>query len=170
MNMRFTVYRSADEIAAACRQALELEPTTQSYELPPPEMANWHSIELAAWPLGESIRLSIKGNQDLYQNRVIYSPIMEVVECLQLGRGRQSFVMALGFIRAAPLAARLAKFLNDPEINGHVIYSLLEMRSGGFVSTVQTLVHADAAWTGKLAKRYLRKYASLGKGPSPSGH
>jgi hypothetical protein len=95
---------------------------------------------------------------------------MEVVECLQLGRGRQSFVMALGFIRAAPLAARLAKFLDDPEINGHVIYSLLEMRSGGFVATVQTLVDADAAWTGKLAKRYLRKYSNPAKGPSPSGH
>ena len=78
---------------------------------------------------------------------------------LNLRRGRQSFVMALGFTGAAHLAPRVARFLADPDVDGQVIDTLLKMRAPGFVAAVRPLLTDTHAWIRNLAKKYVARYS-----------
>ena len=51
--------------------------------------------------------------------------------CRNLRRGRQSFIMLLGFKAAEPFAGEIAHDLRDRDVDGHVLDTPLKMRAPG---------------------------------------
>jgi hypothetical protein len=160
MTERFT---TPDEVIDACEAARSLAPTEVPSDLAPDASIGgapgWHPFEHAAWPIGESIRLSLKEAPSLKRDSRALDAVADVVRCRNLRRGRQSFVMALGFTGAARYAPVLADYLTDPDIAGQVLDTLRQMRAGGYDGAVAPLLRARHAWIRNLARRYLDRFA-----------
>src|SRR5262249_49105875 len=128
-------YQTVDEIHEACKLARSMAPGEYPPDLPcEPELLGapaWYPFETRAWPIGERIRQSFKEHPKLKRDQNVICEVMEVIECVNLRRGRQSFVMSLGFTGASAMAARLGRFLGDRDIDGHVISTLLKMKASG---------------------------------------
>jgi len=153
---------SEDEILAVCEAALRLAP---SEWLPDLQVSNkllgtpeWYSFEHDAWPLGESIRRAFLRYPRLKKRTSLISKIVDVATCRNLRHGRQSFIMALGFVAASQFAPKLVPFLDDSDVDGQVVYTLLKMRSPGYADAVAPLTQSNKAWIRRLAKRYMERY------------
>jgi hypothetical protein len=161
-NAIVTAYKTPEEIVAACHESLSMAPTAYPPDLPAREdllgAPGWYSFENSAWPIGEDIRQSFKAVPKLKRSPEALEAVMSVVEQTHLRRGRQSFVMALGFTAASFLAGRVACFLSDKDVDGQVIDTLLKMRAPGFVAAVRPLLEADKTWIRNLAKKYVQRY------------
>ena len=162
--MRSPPLVSEEEILAACEKAIRLAPA----EFPPtlheskellgaPE---WYPFELEAWPIGENVRQAFSKNPKLRKREVLLSKVAEVATCRNLRRGRQSFIMALAFVSAHQYAEPLAAFLADPDVNGHILRTLLKMRASGFAREAKLLLHSEESWKRRWAKKYLDQYSS----------
>jgi hypothetical protein len=153
---------SAEEIFAACEKALLLAPAEYPPTLPPSKEISgepeWYAFEREAWPLGESIRRAFVQNSKLKKNATVLEKVLEVARCRNLRRGRQSFIMALGFVAAGQHAKTLSTFLQDPDVGGQVLYTLVKMKASGFASEVEPLLQSDKTWIRNLAKKYLSRY------------
>jgi hypothetical protein len=68
--------------------------------------------------------------------------------------------MALGFVSARHYAELLAEFLDDPDVDGHVLRTLFKMRASGFAREAKLLLHSDKSWKRRWAKKYLDRYSS----------
>jgi hypothetical protein len=155
------VLTSAQDIIASCERALSLAP--DSY---PPTLADspllrapeWYSFEHEAWPIGEAVRQACSRNPNLRKHPELFSKVTEVATCRNLRRGRQSFILALGFVGARRHADAIAGSLDDPDVQGQVVYTLLKMKAEGFALAVRPLLSAKHAWIRRLAQRYLDRY------------
>ena len=168
--MTLALIRARQKVMDICRDALALAPKTYPPDLPPlkfpfppgrgmPEVPDWYRFELQCWPMGEEVRRTFQKWPRLKRDPAATASVMEVVECANLRRGRQSFVMAIGFTAAAHLAPRAARFLNDPDIGGHVVDTLLKMRAPGFEEGIKPLLTAPHTWIRNLAKKYVARYS-----------
>jgi hypothetical protein len=165
MAMDSDIPASAAEIIEACEQGLGLAPIEYPPDLPAlnaPKalrgLPQWHSFEHEAWGIGERIRRAFVQNPKLKKNAAALEKVLEVAGCRNLRRGRQSFIMALGFVDAREHAKALSPFLRDPDVDGHVLYTLIKMRAPGFVPEVEPLLQSDKTWKRNLAKKYLSRY------------
>jgi hypothetical protein len=152
-----------DEIIAAAREALRLAPAQFPADLPVSKISRqpeWHSFEHSCWKHGEDIRQKLFKAPRLRGNAQIVAAILEVIEQRNLRRGRQSFVMLLGTVKAAYAASRVALWVEDPDISGHAIDTLLKMRVSGYAGVVRPHVSAKHAWIRRKAKAYLERYAA----------
>jgi len=154
---------SEQEILAACEEAIRLAPTEFPPTLPPSKKLSgvpaWYPFENQAWPIGESIRQAFARNPKLKKRENVLAKVVEVATCRNLRRGRQSFIMALGFVSARQYAERLAAFLGDPDVDGQVLDTLIKMRASGYTREASSLLHSDRTWTRRLAKKYLDRYS-----------
>jgi hypothetical protein len=155
---------SEEEILAACEEAIGLAPAEFPPSLPPSKellgAPDWYPFERQAWPIGESVRQAFSRNPKLRKREVLLSKVAEVATCRNLRRGRQSFIMALGFVSARHYAEPLAAFLDDPDVNGHVLHTLFKMGASGFTREANLLLHSDKKWKRRWAKKYLDRYSS----------
>lgn len=162
MAMSSKVPESAEKIIEACERALSLAPAEYPPTLPPSKellgAPDWYPFEHEAWPLGDSIRRAFVQNPRLKKNRAALQKVLEVASCRNLRRGRQSFIMALGFVAARQHAKTLAPFLRDLDVDGQVVYTLIKMKAPDFVSEVEPLLQSDKTWIRNLAKKYLSRY------------
>ncbi len=153
---------TTEAIVAACVAVKTAAPTEFPPDLPPdPRISNvpaWYAFEHSAWPIGESIRQSLSSNPKLKKDPIVLRAILDVVCFPNLRRGRQSFVMALGFSAAVNHAATLAPFMSDPDIGGQVIHTLLKMRAPGFGGQATSLLSHKQAWVRRLAQRYIDRF------------
>ena len=151
-------------IVAACQAARALAPASFPPDLPPdpliPNVPAWYEFEREAWAIGETIRHSLKTNPKLKKDPSVIRAILEVVQDRHLRRGRQSFVMLLGFTGASTHAPLLVSLISDPDIDGHVIDTLLKMRAAGYAPQVAKFITHTQAWVRRLAKRYVERYPS----------
>lgn len=151
-----------EEVIAACDMALLSAPSEYPPDLPSSgELAGapeWHSFEWKSWEIGEHIRQQLQRNPKLKADTDILDNIIYVIRCRNLRRGRQSFVMLLGFKGASNYADEIASFLNDPDVAGHALDTLLKMRVPGYASEVAPLLDAEQAWIRKKARTYLERY------------
>jgi hypothetical protein len=69
--------------------------------------------------------------------------------------------MALGFVAARRYAEALAPFLNDKDVDGQVLDTLIKMKSPGFTQEANSLLHSDKIWIRRLAKKYLDRYSAV---------
>jgi hypothetical protein len=155
---------SAQDIADACERALRLAPETYPPTLPSsPDLLGapeWYAFESAAWPIGEQIRQAFQRTPRLRNDHSVTLRVLEVATCRNLRRGRQSFVMALGFVGAREHAAALAKSLGDADVDGQVVDTLLKMKAAGFCEQVRPLLGAKHSWIRRLAQRYVDRYST----------
>jgi hypothetical protein len=160
--MSSNVPASSEEILAACEKALSLAPAEYPPTLPPSKellgAPDWYGFEHEAWRIGESIRRAFVQEPKLKKNRAVLEKVLEVASCRNLRRGRQSSIMALGFVDARQHAKALSPFLRDPDVDGHVLYTLIKMKVPGFVSEVEPLLQSDKTWIRNSAKKYLSRY------------
>ena len=157
---------SEDEILSACDEAIRLAPAEFPPNLPPSKQllgaSEWYLFENQAWPIGESIRQEFVRNPGLKKRANIPTRVADVATCRNLRRGRQSFVMALRFVSARHCAERLAVFLDDPDVDGQVLDTLIKMKASNYTREVKLLLHSDKTWIRRLAKKYLDRYQSSG--------
>lgn len=154
---------SEEEILAACDEAIRLAPA----EFPPTlslskELSGapeWYPFENQAWPIGESIRHAFVRNPKLKKRENVLAKVADVATCRNLRRGRQSFVMALGFVSALHCAERLAVFLGDPDVDGQVLDTLIKMKASSYTREVNLLLNSDKTWIRRLARKYLDRYS-----------
>jgi hypothetical protein len=154
---------SEEEILAACGEAIRLAPAEFPPNLPPSKelsgASEWYPFENQAWPIGESIRQAFVRNPRHKKRENILTRVTDVATCTNLRRGRQSFVMALGFVSARHYAERLAVFLGDPDVDGQVLDTLIKMKASNYTREVNPLLHSDKTWVRRLAKKYLDRYS-----------
>ena len=160
--MNSSVPNSEEEVLAACRQALRLAPADHPPTLPTSKellgAPEWYPFEREAWAIGESVRRAFAQHPRLKKNASLISKVAEVATCRNLRRGRQSFIMAMGFVSACPFAASLLASLNDPDVDGQVVHTLLKMRANGCARSMGHLLHSDKVWIRRLAKKYIERY------------
>ena len=161
--MVYPKLQSEQEILAACEAAIRLAPTEFPPTLPLSKellgAPEWYPFETQAWPIGESIRQTFVRNPRLKKNEKVLAKVAEVATCRNLRRGRQSFIMALGFVSADHYAERLSVFLGDPDVDGQVLDALIKMKASGYTREASSLLHSDKAWIRRLAKKYLDRYS-----------
>jgi len=160
--MSSDVPTSADEIFEACEKALSLAPAEYPPSLPSSKellgAPDWYAFEHEAWRIGESVRRSFVQNPRLKKNEAVLNRVLEVANCRNLRRGRQSFVMALAFVAARQRAKALSLFLRDPDVGGQVLYTLIKMKTPEFVREVEPLLQSEKTWIRNLAKKYLSRH------------
>jgi hypothetical protein len=154
---------SKEEILTACEEAIRLAPAEFPPTLPPSKELSgapeWYSFEYAAWPIGESIRRAFVENPRHKKNDAVLAKVAEVATYRNLRRGRQSFVMALGFVAARRYADTVAPFLSDPDVEGQVLDTLIKMKAPGYTREAISLLHSDKVWIRRLAKKYVDRYS-----------
>jgi hypothetical protein len=153
-----------EEIIAACEDALRLAPTEYPPTLSPSKelfgAPDWYPFEHQAWRIGESITQALARDPRLRKREPILSKVAEVATCKNLRRGRQSFVVVLGFVSARHYAERLAAFLGDPDVDGQVLHTLIKMRASGYTREAELLLFSEKTWIRRLATRYLDRYST----------
>ena len=164
MNYGSKTLESLADIRAACQHAVALAPLAYPPDLPSkPELLgapDWYPFEHTPCALGEEIRQAFKRTSGLKHNSAVLESIADVVDTINLRRGRQSFVMALGFKAAAGLAQRIAAHLSDRDVAGQCVDTLLKMRAPGFAAEVALLRDDDQTWVRRLARKYIERYAA----------
>ena len=157
------LFPTSDAIIAACAAAKSLAPADFPTDLAPDRFTSgapaWYSFEHAAWRVGETIRLSFQATPRLKRDPRVVDAVVDVIRCRNLRRGRQSFVIALGFTCAARCAPTIVEYLGDPDLAGQVVDTLLKMRAAGCAEAVSRLLDTPHAWIRNLARRYLDRYA-----------
>lgn len=153
---------SAQEILEACESTLRLAPVEYPPTRPPSKellgAPDWYDFEHESWRIGESVRRAFAENPILKKNDALLKKVLAVAACRNLRRGRQSFIMALGFVAAKQHARALSAFLGDPDVAGQVIYTLIKMKAPGFARNVEPLLGSEKTWIRNLAKKYLSRY------------
>ena len=90
-----------EEVLSACDRVLSFAPSEYPPDLPTREglfgAPEWYSFEWKAWEIGENIRHHLKENPKLKANTDLLGRIISVIQCRNLRRGRQSFVLLMGF-------------------------------------------------------------------------
>jgi hypothetical protein len=89
----------------------------------------------------------------LKKRAALIAKVVEVATHRNLRRGRQSFVMAIGFVDASQYAATLVPFLSDSDVDGQIVHTLRQMRASGHARVVATLLGSNEAWKLLLARK-----------------
>jgi len=157
-----SVPESEEQVLAACEAALCLAPAEWHPDLPISDellgVPDWYAFEHAAWPIGESVRRAFSQHPSLKKRTTLISKVTEVATCRNLRHGRQSFIMALGFVGARQVAKALVPLLSDSDVDGQVLDTLLKMKAGGFAQAVAPWAQSKKAWVRRLARKYLERY------------
>lgn len=157
-----SLYETKEAIISACRSAIELGPRAFPPDLPrnplSPEIPVWHPFESKVWGIGETIRQSLNAKPKLKKDPAILQAILDVAQYRNLRRGRQTFVMLLGFTGAAGYAPFIAELIDDPDVYGHAVDTLLKMRAPGYAHQIAALTNCPYAWVRRLASRYVERY------------
>ncbi|CAB1077111.1 hypothetical protein D1AOALGA4SA_4904, partial [Olavius algarvensis Delta 1 endosymbiont] len=150
------------QIVDLIAQAEEAIPPEQMADLPPgPYLSGapeWHAYEHTVWQCGESIRQLLAKKSSLRRDLDLQDSFLRIVCNVKAKRGRQSFVMLLGYTSCAHLAPELVGQLSDPFVTGHVIDTLLKMRCADYVTQVQPFAGHNTAWVRKKAITYVDRY------------
>jgi hypothetical protein len=75
-------------------------------------------------------------NPRLKKRENMLAKVAEVATCRNLRRGRHSFIMAVGFVSARHYSERLVAFLNDPDVDGQVLDTLIKMKAPSYTREV----------------------------------
>lgn len=160
-----SVERSGGESRSQVRDRIvelvaEAEAAIPNGQVPDPQPSEWHPFEHTIWARGELIRQEILKQKGLREDRGLQEAFGRVACNRMARRGRQSFVLLLGFKCCAAQAPGIAGQLDDPDVAGHAVDTLLKMRVPVYTRQIQPLTSAEAAWVRKKAKQYVARYGA----------
>jgi RecG-like helicase len=89
----------------------------------------------------------------------VLAKVAEVATYRNLRRGRQSFVMAPGFVAARQFADTVALFPSDLDVDGQVLDTLIRMKAPGYTREAISLLRSYKVWIRRLAKKYVERYS-----------
>ena len=156
--------RTREAILRLTEAALESVPPKREPDLPrgghTSGTPKWYAFEHEIWAQGEELRQALANTPKLRRDPDIQAAILAVACNRNAKRGRQSFIMLLGYTCCAPHAAVVAEHLDDDCVAGHVIDTLLKMKCETFVVDVAPFVNHEVAWIRNTAKRYVARYGN----------
>lgn len=120
-----------------------------------PEIPSWHSHEHQVWRVGEEIRQLMAKQTKLRRDVELQEAFVEIGTDRRFGRGRQPFIMLLGYRACAVQAPAIAAIVGDPEVQGHAINTLYKMRARGYSNLIERGLGSPATWICKAARRYV---------------
>jgi hypothetical protein len=119
------------------------------------EVPQWSDVERLVWKIGEEIRHQLVLESHLREDAEIRDEILSIVLNKNARKGRQPFVLLLGFRKNSDLAKKLITQLGGGDIDGHVINTLYKMRALEFKEEVKPFASSKYSWIRNEAKRYL---------------
>ena len=153
-----------DTILELIAKAKELTPVQLEPDLEPiegfPDVPNWHDYEHKIWAIGANIRTIMFSNKSLRKDKDINDLVIYFCSNKNAKRGRQSFVLLLGYKHLAVYAPKLIKLIDDEYIDGHVIDTIYLMQSEGYEKEIRPFATHKITWIRKTALKYLEKYGT----------
>jgi len=151
-----------NEILSLVAQANALIPSELLPDLQPSQntlgVPAWYSFENLIWKYGEGIRQLLVENKSLRKDIELQKAILHIACDQKAKRGRQSFVMLLGYTGCVQFAPDIARQLSDPQVVGHAIDTLTKMRCPDYVEAVKPFAVEKTAWIRNKAKQYIEKF------------
>jgi hypothetical protein len=124
----------------------------------------WPAYELKILQLGRALDL-VQRKLHVWRGRgPLLDAVVSIVSDARFGRGRQSFIAALGEHGAGAYGAELAALLTEPGLAGYVIKALQRSGNGEYLGAVLAAASADGErpWVRSAARMYA---AALGQAP-----
>lgn len=151
-----------DKIRDLLDKASEEIPDEVKPDLPPGEYTSgapkWYGFEHRIWAYGEDIRQVLLTSKALRKDKELQDAICKISCDPRAKRGRQSFIMLLGFAHCAHLAPQIAAQIDDSDVRGHVISTISKMRCGDYVELIGSYTTDKVTWIRNGAKKYVKKY------------
>ena len=120
-------------------------PSQLQPDLPPGKYSGkqpeWYSFEHTVWGMGEKIRQIFVEYKALQKDTDILDEIIKICTNPNAKRGRQSFIMLLGYKHCFTYGDKLITQINDCGVYGHVIYTLLKMRAYNFTKEIKPFLN-----------------------------
>lgn len=150
------------EILRLISEAEALVPARLEPDLPPGKSTagepDWHPFEHEVWQIGERIRQLLNACKVLRCDHRLHEAIVRMCQNRAAKRGRQSFILLLGYSCCDYLAYAISSELGDSGVQGHVVHTLLKMRVAGFFTRVEPLTRSRFAWIRNKANTYCERY------------
>jgi hypothetical protein len=118
----------------------------------------WYSFEYYIWDCGEKIRLLLAANRKYKLNEQQINRILSIAKNANAQRGRQSFMALLAYKRYQFLSDEIVTQINDPNVEGHVIDTILKMQAPQYVTVIKPFMDHEYAWIRNKAKKYISKF------------
>lgn len=123
---------------------------------------DWYPPETEAFQFATAVR---DGLRDRYPKGplpdVVQSALEAVVGRTALGKGRKEYVDIAATCGKAPVAERLARYLDDPEVAGPVLAALRKAKVGGHEAKAEELASSGQGSSVRSeAKNYLKARAA----------
>jgi hypothetical protein len=164
MPLKLAESDARNQIQELLRGTAAATPLSEEPDLPPGKLTQgapeWYPFEYAIWELGDRVRRVLDQCTKLRGDRSLCEQFVEVVNDRRGKRGRQPFVLLFGYKRCAPFASQLAEVIDDWQVSGHVIDSLIKMQAPGFADIVRPFQSSEFAWIRAKAKTYCRRYGA----------
>lgn len=145
------------------KRAQGLIPKQLEPDLPPtqllPDVAEWHSYEHEIWKLGAEIRQLIATCPSLRNDEELNTKIVSICLNPNTKRGRQSFIMLLGYKQHSNFAPDLIAQVTDGHVTGHILDTISKMKISGYSHIMRQYTDHETTWIKNVAKRYLTQYA-----------
>jgi len=139
-------------------------PSRLKPDLPPGKFTGdapgWYDFEHRIWETGENIRQLLLKKKRLRNDDELQAAFLSISTNRKAKRGRQSFVMLLGYKCCQEHASAIASQLDDSCVTGHVIGTLLKMHAGGFVDQIRPFTKHEIAWIRNKARAYCGRFAA----------
>lgn len=142
----------------------KLTPDLHESDLPSfeasPDVPLWHSYESEIWELGEEIRQILAEHKDLRKDDFINDNIITFCLNKNAKRGRQSFILLLGYKNLSEYASQLIKMIEDKSVDGQIIDTIYKMQAVGFEEEIRPFINDKHIWIKKAAIKYIDKYGT----------
>ena len=153
-----------EKILELIKKAESLTPKNIEEDLKPmdgvPVVPSWHKYESDIWEIGEEIRQIITTKKSLRKDNEINELIINFCQNRNSKRGRQSFILLLGYKDLSGYASKLINMVNDKFVYGQIIDTIYKMRAGGYDKEIRPFLNDKNTWIKNLAKKYIEKHGT----------
>jgi len=120
---------------------------------------DWSSFELKIWELGELLRLFLRKKKNWRGKNIILDAVENILKEKKYGKGRQTFALLLGDFGQGEYGESLGKVLDQADVYGHAIESLIKAKKGNFIEEIKKISEIEKGWIRKSAKKYLKQFS-----------
>lgn len=161
--LKMQAIKKIDNLLTLAEKALILstlsnQKIVQDYD--PYDQSNWCAFEHEIWRLGEEIRLCLKKQNHFKLQESQVNRIVHIATNPNAKRGRQSFLMLLGYRRYQCFSEKIVLQINDKSVAGHVIGTLYKMQTSNYSDVIFPFIADEMTWIRNKAKKYIEKYNS----------